>query len=309
MTDQAVADVRAFNRFYTNLIGVLDEGLVDSPFSVTEARVLYELAHRDAADPADPPEVADLRRDLDVDSGYLSRILARFEESGLVRKQPSTTDARKRVIALTAQGRKAFAQLDGNTVDQISGLLADVPDADVRRLTGAMATIRQVLGRAPKADAYLFRPLVPGDLGWVIARHGARYAQEYGWDQTFEALVAKILADYAAEPDPRQGGWIAEVDGEPVGCVFCTRKDEHTAQLRLLLVEPAARGMGIGGRLVDQCLRFAKDAGYHEIMLWTNDVLADARRIYQRAGFELEHEAPHHSFGKDLVEQVWRRAL
>jgi DNA-binding MarR family transcriptional regulator/GNAT superfamily N-acetyltransferase len=304
VTEQAVADVRAFNRFYTNLIGVLDEGLVDSPFSVTEARVLYELAH------GAPTEVAALRRVLDVDSGYLSRILARFEESGIVRKQPSTTDARKRVIALTARGRKAFAQLNDNTVDQISGLLADVPEADVRRLTGAMATIRQVLERAPRPDSYVLRPLGPGDLGWVIARHGARYAQEYGWDQTFEALVARILADFAAEPDPaRQAGWIAEVDGEPVGCVFCTRKDEHTAQLRLLLVEPAARGMGIGARLVEQCLRFAKDAGYRDIVLWTNDVLADARRIYQRAGFELEHEAPHHSFGKDLVEQVWRRAL
>jgi GNAT superfamily N-acetyltransferase len=185
-----------------------------------------------------------------------------------------------------------------------------VPEADVRRLTGAMATIRQVLERAPRPDSYVLRPLGPGDLGWVIARHGARYAQEYGWDQTFEALVARILADFAAEPDPaRQAGWIAEVDGEPVGCVFCTRKDEHTAQLRLLLVEPAARGMGIGARLVEQCLRFAKDAGYRDIVLWTNDVLADARRIYQRAGFELEHEAPHHSFGKDLVGQVWRRAL
>ncbi|TDP95154.1 bifunctional helix-turn-helix transcriptional regulator/GNAT family N-acetyltransferase [Labedaea rhizosphaerae] len=304
MTDQAIADVRAFNRFYTNLIGVLDEGLVDSPFSVTEARVLYELAH------GEPTEVAELRRLLEVDSGYLSRILARFEESGLVHKQPSTTDARKRVIALTTRGRKAFAQLDDNTVDQIAGLLADLPEAEVRRLTGAMTTIRQVLERTPRPESYVLRPLVAGDLGWVIARHGARYAQEYGWDQTFEALVARILADYAAEPDPaHQAGWIAEVDGEPVGCVFCTRKDEHTAQLRLLLVEPAARGMGIGGRLVEQCLRFAKDAGYREIMLWTNDVLADARRIYQRAGFELEHEAPHHSFGKDLVEQVWRRPL
>ena len=304
MTTEAIADVRAFNRFYTNLIGVLDEGLVDSPFSVTEARVLYELAH------GEPTEVAELRRLLDVDSGYLSRILARFEESGLVHKQPSTTDARKRVIALTPRGRKEFAQLNDNTVDQISGLLTDLPEADVRRLTGAMATIRQILEHTPRPDSYVLRPLVAGDLGWVIARHGARYAQEYGWDQTFEALVARILADYAAEPDPaHQGGWIAEVDGEPVGCIFCTRKDEQTAQLRLLLVEPAARGMGIGSRLVDQCLRFAKDAGYREIMLWTNDVLADARRIYQRAGFELEHEAPHHSFGKDLVEQVWRRPL
>jgi DNA-binding MarR family transcriptional regulator/N-acetylglutamate synthase-like GNAT family acetyltransferase len=303
VTDQAIAEVRAFNRFYTNLIGVLDEGLVDSPFSVTEARVLYELAH------GAPTEVAELRRVLDVDSGYLSRILARFEESGLVRKQPSTSDARKRVIALTAQGRKAFAALDDNTVDQISGLLDGVTEVDARRLTAAMATIREVLERRPKAESSLFRPLLPGDLGWVVARHGARYAQEYGWDQTFEALVAKILADYAADPDPRQAGWIAEVDGEPVGCIFCTRKDEDTAQLRLLLVEPAARGTGIGGRLVDQCLRFARDAGYREIMLWTNDVLADARRIYQRAGFELEHEAPHHSFGKDLVEQVWRRPL
>jgi DNA-binding MarR family transcriptional regulator/predicted N-acetyltransferase YhbS len=304
VTEQAVAEVRAFNRFYTNLIGVLDEGLVESPFSVTEARVLYELAHGEAI------EVAQLRRLLDVDSGYLSRILARFEESGLVHKQPSTTDARKRVIGLTARGRQAFAQLNDNTVDQIAGLLADVTEADVRRLTGAMATIREVLERTPASSSYVLRPLVAGDLGWVIARHGARYAREHGWDQTFEALVARILADFAGSPDPaREAGWIAEVDGEAVGCVFCTRKDERTAQLRLLLVEPPARGMGIGGRLVDQCLRFAEDAGYREIMLWTNDVLADARRIYQRAGFVLEHEAPHHSFGKDLVEQVWRRSL
>jgi DNA-binding MarR family transcriptional regulator/GNAT superfamily N-acetyltransferase len=275
-----------------------------TPYSLTEARVLFELAQREAT------EVADLRQALAVDAGYLSRILARFQADRLVVRERSAADGRRQVIRLTDQGRAAFATLDRRSAEEIGGLLAKLTEEDQRRLVGAMAVIREVIEPAPRPDAYLLRPPRPGDLGWVVQRHGARYAEEYGWDETFEALVARIVADYADHRDPeREHAWIAEVDGVPAGCVFCTRKDDTTAQLRLLLVEPQARGLGIGGRLVEECLRFARRAGYQQIMLWTNDVLADARRIYQRAGFTLVDEDPHHSFGHDLVGQHWTRKL
>lgn len=302
--DQRVASVRAFNRFYTELIGVLDDGLLRTPYSLTEARVIFELAQHDAA------EVADLRQALAIDAGYLSRILARFQTDGLVSRQRSAADGRRQVISLTEPGRAAFETLDARAAGEVRSLLAKLTGEDQARLVTAMAAIREVLEQAPRADAYLLRPLRPGDLGWVVHRHGVRYAEEYGWDESFEALVARIVADFVDHRDPRrEDAWLAEVDGEPVGCVFCTRKDDQTAQLRLLLVEPRARGMGIGGRLVDECLRFARRAGYREITLWTNDVLADARRIYQRAGFQLVDERPHHSFGHDLVGQHWSRPL
>jgi DNA-binding MarR family transcriptional regulator/GNAT superfamily N-acetyltransferase len=301
---ESVSEVRAFNRFYTNIIGALRNDLVQTPYSLTEARVIFELAQRDAT------EVADLRRDLDLDAGYLSRILARFEADGLVRRERSTADARRQVIRLTPNGRAAYAMLDERSAAEIAALLERLSETDRRRLLGAMATVRELLGETARPDVVVLRPPVAGDMGWIVQRHGALYADEYGWDDTFEALVARIVADYVANRDPRrEAAWIAEVDGQPVGCVFCVKRDDRQAQLRLLLVEPGVRGMGIGGRLVAECVRFARRAGYEQLVLWTNDVLVDARRIYERAGFRLVEEGKHHSFGKDLVEQTWAMDL
>jgi DNA-binding MarR family transcriptional regulator/GNAT superfamily N-acetyltransferase len=299
-----VASVRGFNRFYTNVIGVLRAGLVDTPYTLTEARVIFELAQREAVDGAW------LRRELDIDAGYLSRILSRFETDGLVTRERSAADARRQVIRLGPAGREAFAVLDARSGERITAMLDRLGDEQRHRLVGAMATIREVLadGRPPRA--YVLRPPRPGDLGWVIARNAAIYAAEFGWDDSYEALVTRIVADYVDTRDPaREAAWIAEMDSAPVGCVFCVRRDDATAQLRLLLVEPAARGLGIGARLVEECLAFATRAGYRRIMLWTNDVLADARRIYERAGFALGEQEPHHSFGHDLVGQTWWRDL
>ncbi len=304
MADGDVAAVREFNRFYTSVLGLLREGLLDTPYSLTEARIMFELAREDQ------PEVAAMRRWLDLDPGYLSRILARFEAGGLVRKSRSPADARRQVIGLTPAGRAVFARLDALSSDQIRGLLAPIPAGRRSRLTAAMASIREVLENAAAAAPVVLRPPAPGDLGWVVQRNGALYAAEYGWDETYEALVARIVADYAARGDRTgEAAWIAELRGEPAGCVFCMRKSGQTAQLRLLLVEPSARGMGIGERLVAECLAFAPRAGYREIVLWTNDVLHAARRIYERAGFELVRSGPHHSFGHDLVGQDWRLPL
>ncbi len=299
-----MAAVRAFNRFYTGQIGVLRERLLDSPYSLTEARVIFELAQREAM------EVAELRRSLDLDAGYLSRILARFVAGGLATRERSAADGRRQIIRLSAAGRAAFRQLDARSAAEIRGLLDGLGEKDQQRLVAAMVQIRDVLGAGSDALQLLLRPPGPGDLGWVVQRHGVLYAREYGWDERFEALVARIVAEYVERRDPhREAAWITELRGRPVGCVFCVRRDERVAQLRLLLVEPGARGMGIGGRLVDECLAFARTAGYSEIVLWTNDVLADARRLYQRAGFELREEEAHHSFGHDLVGQYWGRAL
>jgi DNA-binding MarR family transcriptional regulator/GNAT superfamily N-acetyltransferase len=303
MTDP-VSEVRAFNRFYTGLIGVLQEGLLSTPYTLTEARLLFELAHGDAV------EVVDLRRRLGLDAGYLSRILARFEADGLVRRSRSAADARRQVIELTEAGRTVDADLEQRSNTQIADLIGRLGEADQRRLLGAMGTIRELLGEHPPAGMVVLRPPAPGDLGWVVQRHGAIYAREFGWDETFEALVARVIADYAAGHDPRrEAAWIAEVDGAPVGCVMCVRRDETTAQLRLLLVEPAARGMGVGGRLVEECLRFARRAGYERIMLWTYDATVDAHRIYERMGFTLDEEKKARAFGHDMVEETWSREL
>jgi DNA-binding MarR family transcriptional regulator/GNAT superfamily N-acetyltransferase len=297
---ERIDSVRGFNRFYTRHIGVVGEHLLRTPYSLTEARVLFELGQRETW------EVAGLRRLLDLDAGYLSRILSRLDRDGLITRERSPEDARRQVVRLTARGREAFKDLDERSAEQIGGILSGLPDEEQRKLVRAMDTIERVLGDRKASRSYVLRPLRPGDLGWVVHRHGVLYAAEYGWDATFEALVAKVVADYDHE---RDGAWIAEVDGEPVGSVFCVRKSERVAQLRLLLVEPAARGLGIGGRLVEECVRFARGAGCDELVLWTNDVLVDARRIYERAGFRLVTEGPHHSFGKDLVEQTWRLKL
>ena len=296
----AVATVREFNRFYTRVIGVLDGGLLDTPYTLTEARVIFELAQREQV------EVTTLRRRLGLDPGYLSRILSRYESDGLIIRSRSTTDARRQVVRLTATGRSAYQTLDERSARQIQAMLEGLADEEQRRLLGAMATISDVLGDSRREHRVTLRPVRVGDLGWVIGRHGAVYAEEFGWDESFEALVARIVADYAQQHDPqRENAWIAEIDGEPVGCVFCVRKDDETAQLRILLVEPSARGFGVGTALVDACIEFARQAGYRTVVLWTNSVLEAARRIYERAGFKLLDEQPHHSYGHDLVSQWW----
>jgi DNA-binding MarR family transcriptional regulator/GNAT superfamily N-acetyltransferase len=302
--DAAVAAVRAFNRFYTNMLGLLRGKYLDTPYSLTEARLLFELAQRNVS------EVTDLRRTVDIDAGYLSRILARFSTDSLITRQRSAADGRRQVISLTDSGRSVVAGLDVRSAAQTRDMLAAVHDDDRRRLLDAMRVITDVLSESLPPRGYVLRAPQAGDMGWVVQRHGAMYAEEFGWDATFESLVARLVADYVDNRDPgREAAWIAEVDGTQAGCVFCVRKDDRTAQLRMLLVEPWARGLGIGSRLVEEVLRFARQAGYSDITLWTNDVLVGARRIYERAGFTLDDEARHHSFGKDLVEQNWSRRL
>jgi len=301
---ERVAEVRAFSRFYTDVIGLLREGLLDTPYSLTESRVLFELGHREAT------ALSDLRQALDLDAGYLSRIVARFTADGLVTRERVADDGRRQTLRLTEQGRAAFALLDGRSADEVRTLLGRLGEDEQRRLLGAMRAIRETLADAPRGEAFVLRSPEPGDYGWVVSRHGALYAAEYGWDATFEALVARIVADFVDGHDPRRERvWIAEVDGVPVGCVFCVAKDDTTAQLRLLLVDPSARGMGIGGRLITECARFARRTGYTHLMLWTNDVLIDARRLYERAGFTLTEEERHVSFGHELVGQNWELSL
>ncbi len=302
--EELVTAVREFNRFYTNVLGLLQEGLLETPYSLTEARVIFELAGHDHSD------ATELRRVLDIDTGYLSRILARLEAGKLISRQRSPDDGRRLEIGLTEQGKAAFQMLDKRSSSQVSDLLGRLSSADQRRLTSAMANVREIIGGQPRPAGYVLRAPLPGDLGWVISQHGAVYADEYRWDASFEALVARIVADYAEHHDPqREAAWIAEVNSEPAGCVFCVRKTATAAQLRLLLVNPAARGMGIGGRLVAECTSFARRAGYAELVLWTNDILTAARHVYERAGFLLVAENPHHSFGHDLVGQTWRLSL
>jgi DNA-binding MarR family transcriptional regulator/GNAT superfamily N-acetyltransferase len=303
----AVAAVREFSRFYTDILGLLGEALLATPYSLTDARVLFEVARADTVD------TLGLRQRLGLDPGYLSRILARFEAGGLVARERSTVDGRRQVLRLTARGREVFADLDARSTAQVSALLEGTGEPERQALVGALGTARTVLGRAKvPRDGVALRPLRAGDLGWVVQRHGVRYAAEYGFDASFEGLVAKIVADYAAAPEAvaaRQSAWIAELAGEPVGSIFCTRRDDDVGQLRLLLVEPSARGAGAGTALVGECVRFAATAGYREIMLWTNDILVAARRIYERAGFRLEYEGARPNFGVHLTEQIWRRPL
>ncbi|MEV0968732.1 bifunctional helix-turn-helix transcriptional regulator/GNAT family N-acetyltransferase [Microtetraspora glauca] len=297
-----VAEVRAFNRFYTGVIGVLGAGMLDTPYSLTEARVLFELST--------PSEAGAISRTLGLDPGYLSRLLGRFETDGLITREKSARDGRRQVVRLTDRGRAAYAMLDERSVVDVGAMLDPLTEEDRRRLLSAMATIRDALDPPARREPYVIRPPRPGDLGWVVHRHGVLYSEEYGWGAAFEAMVARIVADYAAGHDPaREAGWIAEVDGRPVGSVFCVRKDDTTAQLRLLLVEPSTRGMGIGRRLVEECLRFARRAGYRRIMLWTRDALIGARRIYRNAGFELVEEHPGEDSGQAVVEEVWAMDL
>jgi DNA-binding MarR family transcriptional regulator/GNAT superfamily N-acetyltransferase len=295
--------VREFNRFYTSRIGVLDEGYLSSEFSLTEVRVLYELAHRGSA------TASELGRELGIDAGYLSRILHGFTRRNLLARTAVKDDARKTTLRLTARGKAIVAPLEQRARDQIGALLKTVPTTEQDRLVASMRTVQQTLrpGSAPKVELRSHRP---GDMGWVVERHGALYWEEYGWNESFEALVAHIVAKFIQDLDAkRERCWIAELNGERVGCVFCVKKSERVAKLRLLLVEPRGRGLGLGSRLVGECIRFARAAGYREVTLWTNDVLVAARRIYERAGFELVESERHRSFGKALIGQNWTLRL
>lgn len=302
---QRVEAVRHFSRFYTRQIGLLNRGLLSSPFSLSEARVIYELAQHEQI------IAMDLARDLGLDPGYMSRMLKRFKTRGLIATQPSETDGRQTVLRLTAQGQDAFALLDARSKDQIEAMLGGLQTAEQERLIHAMRHIQEILGDGP-ADkvAYLLRPHQSGDMGWVVHRHGLLYAQEYGWDERFEALVATIVAEFIQNFDPSlERCWIAEKDGENVGSVFLVKQSDQVAKLRLLLVEPKARGLGMGKRLVDECVRFARQAGYAKMTLWTNSLLLAARHLYVEAGFRLVHEEQHHSFGHDLVGETWELNL
>lgn len=310
-----VAAFRAFNRFFTRKIGVLREGLLDSPFSLTEARILFELAGGLAggqSSPAGGQSSSALCKKLDLDPGYLSRVLGRFEGQGLVLRTSSTGgDNRRRLIGLTAKGREAFAALDARSRDEAVKMLAGLSELGCARLISSMKAIEEILGETePAPPAFVLRDPEPGDLGWVVERHGAVYAREYGWDASFEALVARIVADYAADHDQRmERCWIADAGGVRVGCVFVIKLDEATAKLRLLLVEPEARGRRLGARLVDESIRFARSRGYRKLTLWTNSVLVAARTIYDAAGFSLVASEPARLFGKELVSETWELDL
>ncbi|KRC73054.1 MarR family transcriptional regulator [Achromobacter sp. Root83] len=301
LTQRAEA-VRSFNRYYTRQIGVLHEHLLESEFSLTEVRILYELAHRQGL------TSSDLCQELGLNAGYVSRVISGFEKKGLVGKSRSPNDARAIQLNLTEQGRKVFEPLNQASRKEVSAMLARLPELRQAQLLDAMARIRALLD--PTEKSYVLRDPYPGDLGYVIHRQALLYAQEFGWNNEYEALVAEIVSKFVREFKPaRERCWIAEKDGKVVGSVFIVEQDAATAKLRLLYVDPAARGLGIGSRLVDECLRFARQAGYARMVLWTNSVLTDARRIYDRAGFALVEEETHHSFGKDLVGQVFARDL
>ena len=302
---QRIDAVRRFNRFYTKQIGVLQEGLLKSPFPLTEARVLYELAQHTQT------TATVLGSALGLDAGYLSRILSNFEKQGLLQKQPSPADGRQNLLSLTAAGQAEFAKINTQSQQEIGTMLNGLPAAEQQRLVVAMQTIETILGvPTPARVPYLLRSQQPGDMGWVVHRHAVLYAQAYGWDERFEALVAEIVAKFIHNFDPRwERCWLAEMDGDVVGSVFLVKQSDTVAKLRLLLVEPKARGLGIGARLVDECIGFARRTGYQTITLWTNSILTAARAIYVKAGFQLVHAEPHHSFGHDLVGETWELNL
>ncbi|QKW08809.1 MarR family transcriptional regulator [Streptomyces sp. NA04227] len=308
-----IQEVRSFNRFYTNLIGALDYSRhLHAPYTLTESRVLYELAHSAGTD------AADLRSELSLDAGYLSRILGKFEKDELVESGPSARDPRRRRVTLTERGREAAAVLDERSREAVATLLAEVPASAHAPLTEALHTVRETLerggdeaARTRRGGEVLLRGPAPGDLGWIVERNGALYAAEFGWNSEYEALVARIVADFAQDHDPDlEQVWIAELDGRRVGCVLCVRdREPGAARLRLLLVEPDARGHGVGDQLIRACVDFARRTGYRELVLWTNDVLRAAATLYRRHGFELIAEQPHHSFGADLVGHDYRLRL
>lgn len=305
ITDPEVAIFRRFNRLYTRMIGTLSESLLDSQFSLTEARILYELATREQ------PLAKEIAIELSLDAGYLSRILKKFEDAGFVEKEASAVDARQTLLRLTHRGRAAFGELNQLSNKQARELLDRLSPSRRDGLLQSMLTMEDALAQETRAP-YILRQHRPGDMGWVTSRHGALYAQEYGWDEHFEALVARIVADFIIDYDPkRERCWIAERNGDRLGCIFLVKHPEEseTAKLRLLLVEPSARGLGLGKALVQECVSFARTAGYKKVTLWTQSILTAAHRIYQQAGFTLVHEEPHHSFGIDLIGQTWELKL
>jgi DNA-binding MarR family transcriptional regulator/N-acetylglutamate synthase-like GNAT family acetyltransferase len=304
--DAQIDAIRHFNRFYTKQIGVLSEGLLESPFSLTEARVIYELAQHGS------PTASKLAHELRLDPGYVSRIVRKFEQRRLITKKSSDTDARQSVLSLTARGRKEFESLNQLSRNQVKEILADLSPLDQTRLLDAMRTIEKLLGTSIKDEriSYILRPPHAGDMGWVVQSNGSLYAQEYGWDETYEALVAQIVADFVKNYDrKKERCWIAEKEGENIGCVFLVKESNQVARLRLLIVDPKARGLGVGKRLVDECTRFARQAGYKKIVLWTNSVLVAARGIYEKAGYKLVKAEKHHSFGHDLTGETWELDL
>jgi DNA-binding MarR family transcriptional regulator/GNAT superfamily N-acetyltransferase len=302
---QRIEDLRHFNRFYTRQIGVLEEGLLHSSFSLTEARILYELAHRNN------PTATELREELRLDAGYLSRILRKFKKQALIDGKSSNTDARQILLTLTEKGEKAFAKLNQRSIEQLKDFLENLSEAEQIQLIQATKSIEHLLSPSAHAEIpYILRPLQPGDLGWIIHQHGVLYAREYGWDERFEASVAKIAADFITNHDPRfERCWIAERDSQIAGCVFLVKYSTATSQLRLFLVEPNARGLEIGSRLVNACLRFARQAGYRKMVLWTNNVLPAARHIFERAGFKPAREQLQSDFGPKVVGQTWSLKL
>lgn len=300
---QRVAAVRRFSRSYTRSIGMLREGLHDSTFSLTEARVLYELANQSGL------TAGALARALGLDAGYLSRILRRFSQHGLLQRRIAAADRRQHELVLTDAGRAAFAPLDAASRQEIGALLAALPEPAQCQLVQAMGRIETLLTPG-NAAPWLLRLQAPGDLGWVVSRHGALYAAEYGFDPRFEALVAQVAGAFLAQHDPaRERCWIAERDGVNIGSVFLVRHSDRVGKLRLLLVEPSARGLGVGKRLVAECIGFARAAGYQRLTLWTNDVLLAARGIYQAAGFKLVASKPHRDFGPAIVGEDWELEL
>lgn len=303
--EENIERLRSFNRFYTKRIGLLREGLVDTPFSLTQARVLFEIAHHPGV------RSAGLGPELGLDPGYLSRLLKSFEQRQLVRRSKSKHDRRVNHLSLTRKGRAEFQRLNARSQSEAAEMLASLDDPLQHRLVDSMTTIRQLLGAAPEGErAVVLRTHRPGDIGWVVKRHGELYAQEYGWDSTFEGLVAEIAGRFLTRFDAqRERCWIAECNGERAGCVFLVKDSKSIAKLRLLLVEPSARGLAIGTKLVHECIEFARQTGYRKLTLWTNDVLHAARRIYERAGFQLVKEERHRSFGHDLVGQFWEMTL
>ena len=300
-----VEAIRRFNRLFTRRIGVLREGLLHSSYSLTEARVLFELANREEL------SASELVRELGLDPGYMSRTLGGLERQGLVEKVRSETDGRRRILSLTAEGEEAFEVLDSRSREEVSEMLGALSEEEQRRLLEAMRTIEGIFEKGLKfSEPFVLRPHEPGDMGWVVHRHGVLYAAEYGWDERFEALVARIVAGFIDGYDPKKERcWIAEMGSDRVGCVFVVKASDTVAKLRLLLVEPEARGVGLGSRLVEECIRFARNRGYEKLTLWTNSVLDAARHIYEEHGFVLVEEEEHHSFGHDLVGQNWELAL
>jgi len=305
LAEERIGTVRQFNRFFTRQIGVLREGLLHSPYPLTDARILFELGQ------CNQVTASRLGRELGLDAGYLSRILARLEQQGLLDKVRSENDGRQLLVSLTAAGREAFALLDQRSREEVSEILEDLSEEDQQRLLKAMQTIESVLSSGFKfSEPFVLRPHEPGDMGWVAHRHGVLYAQEYGWDEHFEALVAQIVAEFIINYNPgRERCWIAEMDGEIIGSVFVVQSSETVAKLRLLLVEPKARGLGLGTRLVEECIRFAQRRGYQKLILWTNSILLEARHIYKKTGFKLVAEEAHHSFGHDLIGETWELVL